>query len=300
MSYFNQNGSTFDEKTGLWIHNFSQSFIGGFQHCPEQARADYFQETPKDDYTDSTALGTAAHAGAEYALEEKRDREVPPVHDVIEVAFDELEGIGEWKYTKLSLKQIEAALPRMISAFMADVLPRVDPLQIELRFKVPLYRGKKRQVNLVGTMDCLDVNGLPWDWKTASRAHDVWEKQRWATQPTVYTYAAQWLEQYNMLADVDDWPEGRENDFEMVPSEFMYGVMLHNGDTQVYPVHRDATFVTWLRQVASQIAWMVEHDVKPWPLNDGGWWCSEKWCPLWSECKGKYMEEGWMKAPRAA
>lgn len=286
MAYFNQNGSSFDEVTGRWTHNFSQSFIGGFQHCAESARADYFKEIPKDDYTDSTALGTAAHEGAEYALHEKRAGRVATLADTIEVAEHCLEEIGEWKHTKLSDNQMWRALPRMCEGFLRDVLPQVDPAVIEQRFNVKLYEGKHRTVNLVGTMDCVDQHYEPWDWKTAARAHDVWEKQRWAVQPTAYCYAVQAMNNEQHVTG------------EMVDATFVYGVMLHNGDTQVYRVSRGNGHVAWLKKVASQIAWMIEHEVNPWPLNDGGWWCSDKWCPLWSECKGKDMPEGWMQAPR--
>lgn len=286
MSYFNQNGSSFDETTGRWTHNFSQSFIGGFQHCPESARADYFQETPKDDYTDSTALGTAGHAAFEYALHEKRAGRKVDVDDAIDIAFNELADCGEWKYTKLSLNQINAAIPRMVGGFLLDVLPLVEPAVIEQRFNVKLYEGKHRTVNLVGTMDCVAQDYTPWDWKTSARTHDVWEKQRWAVQPTAYCYAVEQMN--NEHATVG----------EMSDQEFVYGVMLHNGSTQVYRVSRGNGHIVWLKKVASQIAWMIEHEVNPWPLNDGGWWCSDKWCPLFAECKGASMPEGWMQAPR--
>ena len=278
-------------KPSAWEHAFSQSFIAGLQTCPEQARAQWAGEIPRD-YTDSTALGESMHEGIAYALDEKLQGLHPSVSDMVDVAYHHLDSLT-WKYTKYSRKQMYKALPKMLTAFVCDILPDVEPMFVEHPFKELLYAGKHRTVYVCGTMDCLDVHGEPWDWKSASTFHEVWEHQRWAVQPTVYTYAADsYIKNEAIKTGYPEYHEGME------PSLFHYGVILLDGKTQVYDVIRDESHVAWLREQCSQIAWLIEHDVKPWVLNDGGWWCSEKWCGKWSSCKGAHMLPEWTKAPK--
>lgn len=269
MTYVNKNGSQ-KHDNGRWEHNFSQSFIGTFQKCPEQARASYFHELPRTE-TDSTALGTAVHAGIEYALYEKRDERDPDFDDARDVLVNELDQIGEWKYTKLSRENVYATAAFLLHTWFKDVLPEVEPALIEHPFREFLYADEHREINVVGTMDCIDDDGRVWDWKTASRPYEKWEKDRWAVQPTVYSLAM--------------------CDAEMAP--FRYCVLCYDGSVQIMDIHRDFTHVDWLREQCSQIAWMIENEVNPWPYNDSGWWCGPRWCGLFSECKGKFIKDAW-------
>ena len=66
---------------------------------------------------------------------------------------------------------------------------------LEQSFEVPFLLnrsgGRIWAVNLAGTMDLLDFQeNRVVDWKSGGREYQRWEKQRWALQPTVYTYAA--------------------------------------------------------------------------------------------------------------
>lgn len=273
-----------------WVHAFSQSFISGMQKCPEETRAKWAGEIPRT-YTDSTALGESMHEGIQYLLLDKRDgggAHGADLDTAIQVALHHLDGL-EWKYTKISKAFMYERLPQMVGAFAEHVLPTVEPAQVELPFRVPLYRGRHRTIYVCGTMDCIDTDGEPWDWKSASSEHEVWEHQRWATQPTVYTYAAwamgEGLHELELPAFWDPPNMGERL--------FHYGVVMHDASVQTYDVWRDQGHVQWLKQQCSQIAWLIEHNVKPWVLNDGGWWCSEKWCGKWDTCKGAHVPVEW-------
>lgn len=121
--------------------------------------------------------------------------------------------------------------------------------------------------------------GIVWDWKTAGRQYESWEKERWAIQPSVYTWAA-----------CHEWPE--LNDF-TDPHTFTYAVMLKNGSTavQILDVERHQGHWNWMIRQARAIANMVRtNENGPWPLMDHGWHCSPKWCGAWDACKGAELE----------
>lgn len=286
-SYVDTTGST-NLPDGRWKHVFSQTFISNFQKCPEQARAIYFREA-RSGPTDSTALGTACHAGWEYALYEKRDSAVPKLDEMIQVVHHELDEIGEWKYTKFSRATVYDMVPTLMRGWLRDIMPLVEPAEMEKKFSVPLYSGKHRDIVVNGTIDCVDAEYAPWDWKTASQPYERWEKQRWAVQPTIYCYA---------LEQQETW-RGHEVG-QMGEYAFTYGITLHDGSTQVLEVTRDQSHLNWLKQMCSQIAWMIENDVNPWPYNDSGWWCGPTWCPRFAECKGRHITEPWATKGRKA
>jgi hypothetical protein len=265
---------------GRWSHTFTQSIITEFQQCPEKARANYFRETESED-TDSTSLGRAVHAGIEVALYSQRDSHMLKYEEAREAAHHELDTIGEWKYTKLSRDNVYGYTGFLLFQWYENVYGTFEPAKIEHSFRHLLYGGKHREVWLNGTIDCVDQSYVPWDWKTSSRPYEPWEKQRWAVQPTVYTWAVQ--KEWN-----GDMPEHG-----MDPAKFRYCVLQHDGTVQQIDVTRDHTHVAWLAEQCSQIAWMIEHEIKPWPLIDSGWHCSPKWCPKFSDCKGKFIDERW-------
>lgn len=290
-AYVDTTKSTKDEHTGKWTHVFSQTMLGNFQKCPEQARAVYMKEV-KSGATDSTALGTACHAGWEYALYEKRDGRTPIVDDMVDVVHHELDVIGEWRYTKMSKATVYDMVPTFMSSWARDILPLVDPVEMEKKFSVLLYSGKHRDIYMNGTIDCIPESYDPWDWKTASRAYERWEKQRWAAQPTVYCYAVEQM--YNQYATIGEMTGNQT---------FTYGIALYDGSTQVLEVTRNQTHLNWLKQMCSQIAWLIENDVNPWSMNDAGWHCSPIWCPVFAagRCKGSHgIDEPWATKGMAA
>lgn len=267
---------------GRFEHTFSQTFLSNAQKCPEQARAIYFREA-KSGPTDSTALGTACHEGWEYGLYEKQAGNTASVSELVDVTHHALDNIGEWKYTKMSRKTVYDMVPRLMEGWHKDILPVAKPARIEQKFRVLLYSGKHRDIYVNGTIDMIDDEYDPWDWKTASRPYERWEKQRWAIQPTVYSYAIEHL--------FNEWAEVGKLSKEI---DFTYGIVMYDGTTEIMHVQRNQEHVDWLKQQCSQLAWNIEHKIKPWALNDSGWWCGPKWCPKFAECKGAHIvSEGW-------
>lgn len=284
MAYINKTGTT--KEDGRYVHRFSQTFLNGLQTCPEQARAKYRREIPDDGHTASTARGVAMHAGIEYLLWEKYNDDLGPHsgEEAVSIAYHELDTIGEWQHTKMSRAKVYSSTVDLLIAFRKHVLADVEPAALEKRFDVPFYSDDKREIRLVGAIDCIDENGEVWDWKSATRPYEPWEKQRWAIQPTVYTHAVHAMK----VTPQGPLPE----------TLFHYAIMFDNHSAQLLDVSRDESHVDWLRQQALQAAIMLESGIKPWPLNDGGFWCSEKWCPKFFECKGAVMLDSWQKVPK--
>lgn len=266
---------------GRVSYEIRQSNLSSFQMCPEKARADWLDQTPST-HTDSTALGTAFHAACEFALHEQRDgAQLANIDDLIDVACNELDTIGDWTYTKMSKANVYVTALRLCEAWHEDIYGTYEPVGIEASFRHLLYSDERRDIYLKGTRDCVTADGLVIDHKSASslRSWDAWEKQRWAPQPTVYTWAT-WLETSPRTPTMPVRP-------------FRYDVVGYDGETRQVEVWRDQSHIDWICAQALQLVAMVEADLKVWPLNDAGWWCHDKWCSRWSECKGKFMRTDW-------
>lgn len=257
------------DEDGRWVHKFRQSWLNTFAKCPEQARALRAGEITSDRTTDSMILGTAVHAAIEHTL---LGGDADDYADVIEHTLDVQMLNGGWQKTKFDYRQIIDNAGRAFRLWHGDIAPHVDPIEVEATFTHTLVDDEQRKIILTGTIDCLDKGGVVWDWKTAGRAYEAWEYQRWAIQPTVYSTA--------FGTDL-----------------FRYGVLVYNaGETQIVDVWRNEGHTQWLQAQCNQIASLIEQDLSMWPLNDQGWWCAETWCPKFAECKGAVMSPEWKQS----
>lgn len=257
---------------GKYEHRFRQSDLNTFMHCPEQLR-DRWMRSEREPSTDSQVLGSACHAGIEFEL--SNGGPVPlgggmswDGHDVIEQYLNEAQQEG-WTYTKFSIQQVYDRAHYAFQLWCDQIAPLIDPIEVEHTFTRLAWEDTERRIYWTGTYDCLDKQGVVWDWKTATRDYDAWEYQRWAIQPTVYTHATG--------SDL-----------------FSYGVMNHDkGNVQVIPIWRSDAHHAWLCAQSVGLARLIEAGLERWPMNDQGWWCSEQWCPNWQACKGAYMPDDW-------
>jgi hypothetical protein len=272
---------------GRFWHHLRQSTIGNILRCPEQGRQIYLGLVEDDISTDSQVLGSAVHAGIEYVLYEKMnydymtpgdwegDLAADVGHDVVEHYLD----TNDWVYTKFSKAKVYELAHADLDVWVRDIEPLVEPVLIEETFKHVLTDTAERLIAVGGTIDCVDEDGVIWDWKTShGMPHERWEKQRWSVQSTVYTWALNQM-------DPGLYP---------FPREFKFGIV-NDTASEILSVWRDETHVSWLTEQCLGIARMLEADLPEWTKNDQGWWCSSRWCPVWQagECKGGHMHEGW-------
>lgn len=255
------------DPSGQWHHTFSASWLKDFATCPEKARRRYFNITASQS-TSYTALGSAVHAGIEAALLNMIDG--GDRHPELVAADKAQEVMGEPNYVPGSL-DIPGLIAQHMESFRTQTLPHMHPLVVEEKFDLPVYLDAFREIRLRGVIDCVDRNLGIIDWKTAGSPHKIWEKERYEIQPTIYTWA--WSKLQGVHVD-----------------HMRFVVFVHNKGVQEYTVQRKENHVDWLRFQALAAARLIETGLPVWTMNDSGWWCSEKWCAAWNECKGSFLK----------
>lgn len=260
---------------GRALHTFRQSTLEQFSNCLERGRLTITGQMPKVE-SDAACLGTAVHEAIEYAVLDYMDTGGwMSAAALLEIALRAFEGMAEgqhFKWIKYTPTGAARFIERAINAWWTEVRPTLQPLKAEMRFgPLTLISNDERVVKVTGTMDYFDaVLGL-CDWKTASQDYKRWEKQRWAIQPTVYTWAAVQLGLLDATAP---------------PWTFTYFVMRDNGAIQQIEVTRHAGDHDWLVMQADAYARLLESGLPSFPRIDNHALCSAKWCPAWLECKG--------------
>jgi hypothetical protein len=255
-----------------------QSWLNDIVICPERARFGLTKPEMRSG-SDATIMGTAVHAGIEHVLGSGTEM---PLTDMVEYTIGFFNGLKEtesWKETNINPEKYEIYIESMCTAWYNDIQPHVEfGGRVEDKFRTPLgIMVGGWEVWLEGTMDYVTPSGVVWDWKTASRAYNIKEKQSTSIQASVYTLA------------VNNSIDGK------FPLEFKYGVMVRQEKpkAQIVTVMRDTSHASWLQQIVSSsvtMALAIGED-KHWLLNDTSALCSEKWCSYWSICKGAYLTE---------
>lgn len=272
-----------------------QSDVAAYISCPEEYRRLYWDDTYVGNESDAALVGTSLHA---LIAEECTAGFFGNITEALDwtTSFFQLEiqsfatqGI---LYNRESFKtdnKAQTLLEGLVTdwwhsderIFLQGQPP--DERLVEWEFDVPLTEVLGVPVWLTGTSDLvLPRQNMVWDWKTAGREYDLWEKQRWAIQPSVYLYAAHHAGHIQFDKHGD--------------ATFEYKVFMRGGKTvrpaETYRVARSAGSFSWLTQVVTNMVTMqlkMGTDVQ-WPLNDHGWHCSPKWCPFFADCKGKHID----------
>jgi len=259
-----------------------QSDLNTFNMCPEQARLKFAGKLPART-TEAMALGTADHAGIEAVLAHGATR-VEAI-DVIAWQLENLLDGPDFEMVKLDTDTYFHYAFMCFDAWYDHIRPHIgDVIAVEETFKLPfaiypIANGWRVKVELHGTIDCVTSKAI-WDWKTANSSwkSSAWEKERWAVQPTIYSWAVNEL--------------GLDTD----PTTFSFGVMVKGKDpadpksAEIVTVRRDRQHYRWLERQIEPLVHLLVAQLPKWPLNDQGWWCSGTWCPAWSQCKGAHAD----------
>jgi hypothetical protein len=264
---------------------FRQSWLNNYFNCPEQVRR-LMLEPDEDQSSDAAILGTGVHAYAELRLLGE-DRVVATA-----AAFNALdhEFSLPHRIVQMSEDKVYSFIPAMLASFERDLLPQVERGgECEVEFKLLLGEWNGWTIYVSGTIDYVAPSGDLWDWKTAGRKYEKWEKERWAIQPTIYSFAAVTL--------------GKSE----YPVRWRYGIVLKSPvkrpETQVVEFYRREGHIEWVTHQIYSILETHRFDIDlqencggtlasplvPWVKNDQHALCSEKWCPFWSTCKGQFV-----------
>jgi len=268
---------------GRWHHTWHQSDLKALAMCPERARL-VWTGAVEDFEGDAAVLGTACHNAVEYLITIPEGMGAAPVHlndetyTVLHERFghelDELvPTITRWNSYK-SRTELEKVGAARLNSWYEQVYPSLTPIGVEVEFNHVLFEDDERVVRMTGRIDLIDSNMGLVDWKFPKRDYagtdrngvqrDKWQYDRWDIQSTTYC-----------------WAMGRKT----MTFYCMYG---SKGEVSSMTIERGEQDFQFLRRKVEAASRLVEQPaLKVWPLNDAGWWCSEKWAPCWSVCKGK-------------
>ena len=278
-----QHTLTEQQPDGRYVHRLRQSWlnsvIGG---CPEQARMDARGQLERRE-TDATAVGTAVHAAIEAAIIAKQNG-TPMSADDIDDEF-----MAEWSAMQAELeihwvkRQPDAATAfgrACTTLFAEHIYGGLRPLATEVHFSECLvHSDEHRDILLSGTIDYIDERYLG-DWKTASRAYQPWEKDRWAIQPSAYWFAAR-----NAM-DLRDIVMQMDDDA-VLDARWMYLVFPERAtEPQLVPIQRQVEWDNWFIDQCLSLVPLLEADLDMWPKNDQSALCSPIWATCWESCKG--------------
>jgi hypothetical protein len=255
-----------------------QSWLNNWLIC--EARAMYVHTgIVTDSDTEATILGTALHYGIEVDL---RDNHADPHKAAVEL-FTRLATTTKVRWVKNDMGECRDMLEHMWRAWAHSSLRRqlkaVTNAHHELKFDLPFHAFSVHEltveIRLAGMIDYI-APPVIYDWKTAGQAYKQWEKQRWAIQPTAYSWAAVQLG----LAEY--------------PVKFRYGTFSKKktkSELEIIEVERTEAHASWLRDMIVPIVTrlLAPQDPRLWVRNDQHALCSSKYCPAWDKCKGNHI-----------
>jgi hypothetical protein len=271
-----------------------QSWLNDALMCPERARLTELHPEMRRE-NDSALMGTAVHAGIEQVLNNGL-----PASDIGEFCVGwfrskkaELEAEGRGvTITNTDPKNWNTHISSMANAWVKDILPFVPAGgQTEAQFCVAVARIENSlfesllhpsgsyELFFEGTADYVHASGI-WDWKTAARKYYEAEKQSQNIQSAVYATA------FTKLGVVD------------YAVNFNFGVMIRNASStgQIVNVTRTERHADWIVNQATSLVNSVLLARRYLPnqrqiMNDQHHLCSERWCPVWSKCKGSILSD---------
>lgn len=234
--------------------------------------------------SDVAAIGTAVHAGIEATLKGQG----PKAADAIEASLDAAWDSDTLKITEVAdMAEAVKVSWRIYTRWRAEILPELAGLEIidvERRFTLPVIDDTARSIRIQGTYDMLDNLGRIWDWKTGNRdvaGREAWKYRRGyaSVQHVLYPWAAEIIRR-------DEDPLEKPG---LLWHQFRYCVVPRGGgNATTLDLTVSGDDCRFLLDEIRRICLLIEADLPSWPLGPTDWHCSPKWCPAWSECRGKH------------
>jgi hypothetical protein len=241
--------------------------------CPERARLKWTGTVP-DVQADAAALGTACHYAVEQVLNLTGDNVRDAAYGVMVEAFDHglsdiVPTIEKWNSYKSVRSMADVGLAKL-EGWYKEVYPNLHPVadRVEEAFDLLFYEDDERVVHLAGQLDLVDAyyGAVDWKFPKSDYTREKWKYERWDVQSTTYC-----------------WATG-------LPEMTFFIMHGSRGEVSSMTVERGPQDFSFLRRKIDAACRLVEQsDLTVWPLNDTGWWCSPKWAPCWSVCKGSQL-----------
>ena len=154
------------------LRSISPTQLRTYDTCPLQYRMRYVERVPTAD-SPASLVGQAVHAALEQNFAVKRRSGHDLDLDEAAEVFDDVwaarlpPGAGSEQLAE-DFDQAYASGQEILELYLAEVAPGVVPHLIEHRFR---FQIPGVQVELVGTVDLIDRNGVVIDHKTSVRAY---------------------------------------------------------------------------------------------------------------------------------
>lgn len=259
-----------------------QSWLGTALRCPERGRFAIVRPELDTVTGDAAAAGTAMHTAIEDVLGGAAVANIG--HDARHLA-DELIRFEQIEYKSFNgPDELIFHAGNCAEAWARDLWPIIEPLGVietEASFHFPALTHRDWTVCFEGTVDLVTQHGNAlWDWKSSGSKWRQRDKQRADVQSTIYSLAA-----LNGCFDREDF---------YWPMEFNFGVMLRRkglSSGHVVTVERTADHARWVeRRVRQFVDLFIDLGLdREWPALDDHFLCSQKWCPWYSECRGRHV-----------
>jgi hypothetical protein len=251
----------------------SYSGMTTYEQCPRKYEFRYVKKVVRP-VASWLFLGTCAHNAVGYNLGQKIEtREDLPIEEVVQrfsdvwdkkdptngrPAYSEsAESVGiDWKGDDQGLLKDTGI--ESVKSYMRDIAPHTQPIAVEFEFPKREVCG----VQIRGRIDAIDDRARLIDLKTAKRKPTQADLDK-SLQPTVYALGIGG------------------------PIDFVYHYMVKRGMTEsfVYLTRRTEDHLRWFREV--YLPPIVEGiRAGSFPPRTQGWFCSEKFCEFWQECRG--------------
>lgn len=262
-----------------------QSWLNDALMCPERARLMELNPELRRE-NDSAMMGTACHSAIEAVIKseikpsEISDYAVHRFHIMEEELWAQDKRIN---ITNTDPAKWDTHIASMAAAWVRDIMPEV-PMGGEVEHKFAVHVGSVSnklydyELYFEGTIDYLHPSGL-WDWKTSARKYYEAEKQNQNIQSALY------VESMVRMGFLE------------YPQQFSFGVMIRNASSsgQIVRVDRTEGHGRWvIEQTKALINGILLSKIylpdERWLINDQHHLCSDRWCPVWSMCKGAHIK----------
>jgi len=266
------------------IDHLSYSSINTYHLCPNAWKKRYIDKVRTPTAT-ALVFGSAFHATVEAYIEAKatgqdadlatlwpekwaakleRERSIDWGDD----DPDDMQALGLRMCGKLDVSGGGKNRTETATEFLGKIVPRMNGGKPEIERKVSLSVPGV-PVPVIGYIDIVTADGVPADFKTASRAWYA-NKAHDELQPTFYLAA---------LAQMGEpVPDGK----------FRYYVFTKTKSpkAQILETERTPGQMLWLFELIRETWQAIEAGV--FPSNPTGWKCSEKYCDYWPMCRGRF------------
>lgn len=251
--------------------HLSASQLGMYLKCPRQWRFRYVDGLIRPPGCALT-LGKAFHSAVEVNYKQKVETKKDVPVDVMTDAFvDEFKTRVKEDGTEFDTDKGETPAGiqdlgvKLVGVQRVEIAPKVQPVAVEETFEVSL--GDEFPYTLKGIIDGITADGVIFDNKTGGKNIPQSDIDG-DIQLTAYALGYRIMHQTPERA-----------------LELHRVVKTKEPKTQVLRTTRTNEDLKWFLGMVEEIAKGLTAGA--FPPNPTGWWCSEKFCGYWNECRAK-------------